>query len=64
MTFFPENDRLDWPALFEVTGFDDPKVTETIENLRKLRGKQREDAEKAKAEKEAQQKAAAEKKGK
>jgi hypothetical protein len=43
------------PALFEVTGFDDPKVTETIENLRKLRGKQREEAE---------QKAAAEKKGK
>ena len=41
------------PALFEVAGFDDPKVTETIENLRKLRGKQREEAE---------QKAAAEKK--
>ena len=41
------------PALCEVTGFDDPKVTETIENLRKLRGKQREEAE---------QKAAAEKK--
>jgi hypothetical protein len=48
------------PPLFEVTGFDDPKVTETIENLRKLRGKQREEAEKAKAE----QKAAAEKNGK
>ena len=45
------------PALFEVTGFDDPKVAETIENLRKLRGKQREEAEKAKAE----QKPAAEK---
>jgi hypothetical protein len=42
-------------GLVEVTGFDDPKVTETIENLRKLRGKQREEAE---------QKAAAEKKGK
>jgi hypothetical protein len=33
------------PAIIEVTGFDDPKVTETIENLRKLRGKQREEAE-------------------
>jgi hypothetical protein len=42
-------------GLAEVTGFDDPKVTETIENLRKLRGKQREETE---------QKAAAEKKGK
>ena len=42
-------------CLFTVTGFDDPKVTETIENLRKLRGKQREETE---------QKAAAEKKGK
>ncbi len=35
--------------LITVTGFDDPKVTETIENLRKLRGKQREEAEKAAA---------------
>jgi hypothetical protein len=57
-TFFPEIDRPNWPhpikdrpCLFEVTGFDDPKVTETIENLRKLRGKQREEAEKAEAEK-------------
>ncbi len=39
------------PCLFEVTGFDDPKVTETIEKLQKLRGKQREEAEKAAAEK-------------
>ncbi len=38
-----------YPCLFEVTGFDDPKVTETIENLRKLRGKQREEAKKAPA---------------
>jgi hypothetical protein len=30
----------------EVTGFDDPKVTETIEKLPKLRAKQREEAEK------------------
>jgi len=44
-------------GIVEVTGFDDPKVTETIENLRKLRGKQREEAEKSKAE----QKPAAEK---
>jgi hypothetical protein len=29
---------------------DDPKETETIENLRKLRGKQREEAEKARSE--------------
>ena len=28
------------PAIVEVTSFDDPKVTETIENLRKLRGQQ------------------------
>ena len=41
------------PCLIEVTGFDDPKVTETIENLCKLRGKQREEAEKAKAERKA-----------
>ena len=51
--FFPE---IEWPdtspptkvrpCLVEVTGFDDPKVTETIENLGKLRGKQREQAEK------------------
>lgn len=34
------------PAIFEVTSFDDPKVQETIENLRKLRGKQHKDAEK------------------
>jgi hypothetical protein len=47
-------------GLVEVTGFDDPKVTETIENLRKLRGKQREEAEKAKAE----QKSVTEKKDK
>jgi len=51
-TFFPAiigtSDR---PCIFEVTGFDDPKVTETIENLRKIRGKQREEAEKAKADK-------------
>jgi hypothetical protein len=53
--FFPKNERGNAPCLFEVTGFDDPKVTETIENLRKLRGKQREEAE---------QKAVAEKKGK
>jgi hypothetical protein len=59
-SFFPVNERRNAPCLFEVTGFDDPKVTETIENLRKLRGKQREEAEKAKAE----QKAAAEKNGK
>ena len=43
--FFPTNARGQQPCLFEVTGFDDPKVTETIENLRKLRGKQREEAE-------------------
>jgi hypothetical protein len=43
--------------MFEVTGFDDPNVTNTIENLRELRGKQRDEAEKAKAE----QKAAAKK---
>jgi hypothetical protein len=59
-SFFPKDDRGFRPCIFEVTGFDDPKVTETIENLRKLRGKQREEAEKAKAE----QKAAAEKNGK
>ena len=41
----------DHVAICPVTGFDDPKVTETIENLRKLRGKQREEAEKAAAEK-------------
>jgi hypothetical protein len=40
-----------YPCLFEVTGFDDPKVTQTIENLRKLRAKHREEAEKAQAEK-------------
>jgi hypothetical protein len=49
--FLPKNDVGDRPCLFEVTGFDDPKVTETIENLHKLRGKQREAAEKAQAEK-------------
>jgi hypothetical protein len=38
------------PPLFEVTDFDGPKVTETIENLRKLRGKQREEAEQKAAE--------------
>jgi hypothetical protein len=53
--FFPKDSNGNKPALCEVTGVDDPKVTETIENLRKLRGKQREEAE---------QKAAAEKKGK
>ena len=36
VTFLPSTDG-GYPALFEVTGFDDPKVTETIENLRKLR---------------------------
>jgi hypothetical protein len=41
-TFPPSKER---PCLFEVTGFEDPKVTETIENLRKLRGKQREESE-------------------
>ena len=58
--FFPQIERQDTipptkvrPCLVVVTGFDDPKVTETIENLRKLRGKQREETE---------QKAAAEKK--
>jgi hypothetical protein len=50
--FFPKQRYM---PIFEVTGFDDPMVTETIENLHKLRGKQREEAE---------QKAAAEKKGK
>ena len=59
-SFFPTNERGMRPCLFEVTGFDDPKVTQTIENLRKLRGKQREEAEQTKAE----QKAAAEKKRK
>jgi len=49
-------------GIFEVTGFDDPKVTETIENLRKLRGKQREEAEKAKAEQKPAAEKAAEKK--
>jgi hypothetical protein len=43
--FFPKDSYGDKPALCEVTGFDDPKVTEIIENLRKLRGKQREEAE-------------------
>jgi hypothetical protein len=47
---FPKNAHGYSPPLFEVTGFDDPKVTETIENLRKLRGKQREEAEKQAAE--------------
>jgi hypothetical protein len=56
--FFPK--QRGCMPLFEVTGFDDPMVNKTIENLRKLRGKQREEAEQAKAE----QKAAAEKKGK
>ena len=51
--FFPKADDKSRPCIFDVSGFDDPKVTETIENLRKLRGKQREEAE---------QKAAAEKK--
>jgi hypothetical protein len=41
----PVNERGDRPCLFEVTGFEDPKVTETIESLRKLRGKQREESE-------------------
>ncbi len=45
----PVNENGDRPCLFEVTGFDDPKVTETIENLRKLRGQQCEEAEKAAA---------------
>ena len=60
--FLPKNDRTDRPALFEVTGFDDPKVTETIENLRKLRGQQREEAEKDKAEQKPAAEKAAEKK--
>jgi hypothetical protein len=55
VTFFPEISNHHRPGIFPVTSFDDPKVTETIENLRKLRGKQREEAE---------QKAVAEKKGK
>ncbi len=38
--FFPQDTNKNRPALFEVTGFDDPKVTETIENLRKLRADQ------------------------
>jgi hypothetical protein len=32
-------------AITEVKDFDDPKVTKTIDNLRKLRGRQREEAE-------------------
>jgi hypothetical protein len=51
--FMPKNKLGILSGLCQVTGFDDPKVTETIENLRKLRGKQREDAEKAKAEQNA-----------
>jgi hypothetical protein len=32
---FPKNEKFNaYPCLFEVAGFDDPKVTETIENLR------------------------------
>jgi hypothetical protein len=38
-------------GLVTVEGFDDPKVTETIENLRKIRAKHREEAEKREAEK-------------
>ena len=49
-------------GIVEVTGFDDPKVTEMIENLRQLRGKQREEAEKAKAEQKPAAENAAEKK--
>jgi hypothetical protein len=53
--FFPK--RRGCMPLFEVTGFEDPMVTETIENLRKLRGKQREEAEqKAAAEKNSAEK--------
>ncbi len=62
IAFFPKEKRDVRPAIFEVTGFDDPKVTETIENLRKLRGKQREEAEKAKAEPKPAAERAAEKK--
>jgi hypothetical protein len=54
-SFMPIDKRGMRPSICEVTGFDDPKVTETIENLRKLRGRQREETER---------KAAAEKKGK
>ncbi len=50
-TFFPQDKSGHRPCLIEVTGFDDPKVTETIEKLRKLRGKQREEAEQKAAEK-------------
>jgi hypothetical protein len=45
-SFFPIDKNGGRPCVFEVSGFDDPKVAETIENLRKLRGKQREEAEK------------------
>jgi hypothetical protein len=55
--FLPKDDQGNRPCLIDVTGFDDPKVTETIENLRKLRGKQREEAEqKAAAAKKATEK--------
>jgi hypothetical protein len=33
-------------GIIEVTGFDDPKVTETIEKLRKLRAAHRAEGEK------------------
>ncbi len=49
-------------GLIEVTGFEDPKVTEMIESVRKIRGKQREEAEKAKAEPKPAAEKAAEKK--
>jgi hypothetical protein len=35
--FFPENERGRRPAIFEVASFDDPKVGETMQNLRKMR---------------------------
>lgn len=38
-------------GICEVKNFDDPKVTETIENLRKLRGKQREEVDQKTGEK-------------
>ncbi len=48
---FPINDRKLAPCLFEVSGFDDPKVTETIENLPGCAASSAEEAEKAAAEK-------------
>ena len=46
MTHFPKQiNGKESPAMFIVSGFDDPKVKETIENLRKYRAKDREEAE-------------------